>query len=64
MDLLQAYGHQYAARNAEVLTVRASAKEFGDDAHVTDEIHEAKFFGSTMVELMLVNILNSYMRTS
>ena len=61
--LAQAHG-EHAARDAEVFD-RAGQREGvrRDDAHVAGEIHEvarsSKFFGSTMVELMLVKILNS-----
>src|SRR4249919_4201966 len=44
-------------------TVRASAKEFGGMMHTSDsmstKLPESKCFGSTIVELMLVNTLNS-----
>src|SRR6478735_10087209 len=44
-------------------TVRASAKEFGGMMHtsalMSTKLVGSKFFGSTMVELMLVKILNS-----
>jgi hypothetical protein len=44
-------------------TVRASAKEFGGMMQKSFDLDEgirSKFFGSTMVELMLVNSLNSF----
>src|SRR5882757_8041560 len=44
-------------------TVRASAKEFGGmmqtSAATSTKLPESKFFGSTIVELMFVKILNS-----
>src|ERR1044072_1964137 len=44
-------------------TVRASANEFGGMMHTSactsTKLFSSKFFGSTMVELMLVKILNS-----
>src|SRR3974390_489645 len=44
-------------------TVRASANELGGMMHTSavtsTKLPESKFFGSTMVELMLVKILNS-----
>src|SRR6476620_8381169 len=45
-------------------TVRASAKEFGGiiqtSAVTSTKLPESKFFESTMVELILVKILNSF----
>src|SRR3981189_3036990 len=44
-------------------TVRANANEFGGMMHTSPpkstKLFSSKFFGSTMVELMLVKILNS-----
>ena len=51
------------ARNPEVFDGRARAKEFGGmmqtSAVMSTKLFSSNAFGSTMVELMLVKILNS-----